>query len=158
MNERLKALYLLELKNQCVFASMAHDSLALSIYQLTNNADMHKTEHLMNCLWYHIQSFLISTANISKILWPSNSDIGRESFRNQLGISEESLLKSRTFRNHFEHFDERLSTWFMTHPHKNFIDMNVGEADTFIGNIDKSDYIRHYDMNDIVKVDHLEQF
>lgn len=146
MTERLKSLYLLELKNQCAFALIAYDSVSLSLYKLNNNTDMRKTGDVMNCLWYHIQSFLISTANISKILWPINDTHKRgESLRNYLGISVQSPLESRTFRNHFEHFDERLSTWFTAYPHKNFIDMNVGQAGTFIGNIDKSDYIRHYD-------------
>lgn len=64
-------------------------------------------------VWCCIQGLLVTTANISKMLWPSKPEAKergkrlRELFR----VEEDSLLKDRKFGNHFEHFDERLDTW-----------------------------------------------
>jgi len=63
--------------------------------------------------WVAIQSFLISTSNISKILWPSKKykDRGKQ-LRKLLKINNSNLLKDRSARNYFEHYDERIQSWF----------------------------------------------
>jgi hypothetical protein len=45
--------------------------------------------------------------------------------RSSLKIKDSSL-KSREFRNNFEHFDERLEEWINSSQSHNFIDSNLG--------------------------------
>lgn len=64
-------------------------------------------------LWSAIQLILISSANVSKILWPSwkaNKDRGFH-LRTLLNIQDDNILKERKFRDHFEHYDERVEEW-----------------------------------------------
>ena len=60
-------------------------------------------------LWSAIQAILISSGNISKILWPTKKYKERgEQLRKLLNIDSESVLRNRKFRNKFEHYDELL--------------------------------------------------
>ena len=64
-------------------------------------------------VWSCIQSILISSGNISKILWPLSKYKERgKQLRKLLKIDSESDLKSRKFRNKFEHYDELLDIFF----------------------------------------------
>ena len=55
----------------------------------------------------------ISTGNLSKLFWPSNTagEFGNQrgqKLREIFSLEDNSPLNSRTLRNHFEHFDECL--------------------------------------------------
>ena len=65
-------------------------------------------------VWGSIQSILVAAANVSKILWPArNPYMARgKQLRELLGVDDSNLLSDRTFRNHFEHYDERIEDWF----------------------------------------------
>lgn len=66
-------------------------------------------------VWCSIQSILVAAGNVSKILWPSQRYKGRgERLRQLLNVKEDNLLSNRKFRNHFEHYDERIEDWFNT--------------------------------------------
>ena len=50
---------------------------------------------------------------VSKILWPAKRYEARgEHLRELLGVVDRTVLSIRTFRNHFEHYDERIDRWF----------------------------------------------
>ncbi|MCA0960211.1 hypothetical protein LCL86_14225 [Muricauda ruestringensis] len=91
-----------ELIFQAELVSHSHERLKDSV------DDFDKT-----AVWSSIQSILISSGNISKILWPTSKyqERGRE-LRKLLKINSESVLKSRKFRNKFEHYDELLDDFF----------------------------------------------
>jgi hypothetical protein len=63
--------------------------------------------------WAAIQSILVAVGNVSKILWPARKiyKARGEHLRKLLQIDEDNLLTDRTFRNHFEHYDERIENW-----------------------------------------------
>lgn len=64
-------------------------------------------------VWCSIQSLLVAAANVSKILWPMEKHRARgEHLRNVLQIDEHNILSERKFRNHFEHYDDRIEAWF----------------------------------------------
>jgi len=65
-------------------------------------------------VWGSIQSILVAAANVSKILWPAKkSYLSRGThLRELLGVDDSNMLSKRTFRNHFEHYDERIEEWF----------------------------------------------
>lgn len=64
-------------------------------------------------VWCSIQSILIATGNVSKILWPQKKYKSRgEKLRKLLHVDNSNLLSNRKFRNHFEHYDERIEETF----------------------------------------------
>jgi hypothetical protein len=64
-------------------------------------------------VWCSIQSILIAAGNVSKILWPHQKYKSRgERLRQMLNVNDDNLLSDRKFRNHFEHYDERIEDWF----------------------------------------------
>jgi hypothetical protein len=103
-NKKLKPLAELvligEIVMQSKFAEKAADQLAKSSDSVE--------------VWGSIQSILVAAANVSKILWPSGkrSKTRGKHLRELLGVDENNLLSDRTFRNHFEHYDERIEDWF----------------------------------------------
>lgn len=65
-------------------------------------------------VWCSIQSILGAAGNVSKILWPQlkeSKDRGGK-LRRLLGIDEKNIIADRKFRNHFEHYDDRIEKWF----------------------------------------------
>lgn len=97
-------------------------------------------------MWYAIQNLLISVGNISKLFWTAHSrnKDRREELRESLGIKDNSPLEPRTFRNHFEHFDERLENWATSSERHNLVDSSVGPPDAIVG-IDVQDFLRCFD-------------
>lgn len=70
-------------------------------------------------IWGSIQSILVSSANVSKILWPppkSKYTNNGAALRRVLQINDDDILSNRDFRNTFEHYDERLLTWLEKNP------------------------------------------
>lgn len=97
-------------------------------------------------LWYYVQNFLTSSANVSKLLWGSNEkqNHSRKKLRESLKVREDSILFSKTLRNDFEHYDERIERWFKESERRNYIDSNIGPTG-FIAGADPSDFLRNYD-------------
>jgi hypothetical protein len=64
-------------------------------------------------VWCSIQSILVAAGNVSKILWPNEKHKARgERLRQILKVEKGNVLHDRRFRNHFEHYDERIEDWF----------------------------------------------
>ena len=64
-------------------------------------------------VWSSIQSILVAAGNVSKILWPQKEyEVRGERLRKLLKVTEDNLLSDRKFRNHFEHYDDRIEKWF----------------------------------------------
>ena len=64
-------------------------------------------------VWSSIQSILVAAGNVSKILWSQKEYEARgERLRKLLKVTEDNLLSDRKFRNHFEHYDDRIEKWF----------------------------------------------
>jgi hypothetical protein len=99
-------------------------------------------------IWYSVQSLLVAAGNVSKLLWPSQSTARQrgEELRSSLRVPDSSPLEPRTFRNHFEHFDERLEEWATSSDRKNFADSNVGPPGMISG-LDPGDYLRNFDTS-----------
>lgn len=77
-------------------------------------------------IWGSIQSILVASANVSKILWPTKKYRERgKLLREYLQIDENHPLASRVFRNHFEHFDERVEERFNISPTGVYIDRQM---------------------------------
>jgi hypothetical protein len=150
MNPCLLRTFQLEVVNQCQFAIMAIKDLENA---LKNMNDMTRpTGDGMTRIWYSIQAFLIAAGNLSKLLWPPHpviSERGPE-LRASLSVEDNSCLQPRTFRNHFEHYDQRLEEFFLSLEPPNFayIDRNVspGGIKSLASHVDEKIVLRHLDQ------------
>lgn len=80
-------------------------------------------------IWGAIQSILVSSGNVSKILWPSKKYRERgKLLRQYLQIDDDHPLATRVFRNHFEHFDERVEERFNNSPKSVYIDLQMNPS------------------------------
>jgi hypothetical protein len=135
MDETLRSIFMREVERQCKFALLAGQDLA----QALQGGEMDR-------IWYSVQSILVAAGNISKLLWPPGigHKVRGEDLRKALNVTNGSPLEPRTFRNHFEHFDERLEDWATASQRRNFVDSNVMPPGAIAG-IDPADYLRNLD-------------
>lgn len=133
-----------EIADQCRFAIVSALNLNGSLSSLEMPAE--------SLTWYWIQNCLGSAGNISKLLWGKDDQATRAdrlSLRGALGISETATMhiQSRTLRNDFEHFDERLITRFAdSNVPKNFVGRNIGPPNMIsIGGMTSDDWFQHFD-------------
>ena len=86
-----------------------------------------KFDHLET--WCSIQSILVAAGNVSKILWPNEKyKIRGENLRRFLKIENNNPLSSRKFRNHFEHYDERIEEYFKDHSDGVYTDLAMNPS------------------------------
>ena len=87
--------------------------------------------------WYSIQNYVVSLANISKLLfgvkgyaskeeWDKRKEERRQ-FREILNISESTLLKNKEMRNLLEHIDENVEK-FSLETSTYVVDRNIGTS------------------------------
>ena len=148
MPNMILKIFLSELERQCNFARIAFE-------QINAGLKMKNIEFV----WYSIQNVLIAVANISKILWPSSKryeERGKK-IREILNIDDNFLIKSRKFRNHFEHFDERIEDWVRKSKNHNFVDSNIGPINMIQG-FDQKDIFRNFDPVKWELIFHGESF
>lgn len=80
-------------------------------------------------VWCSIQSILVATANVSKILWPQKQYNARgERLRQMLKIEQDNPLANRKFRNHFEHYDERIEERFEKYSGGVYVDLAMNPS------------------------------
>ena len=122
----------MELRDQCKMAIVAFANLKNGIYSLDTYL-----------CWSLVQTILASLANISKIFWPAyDKDKAEKSkeyasrakqyvlrgkyLRELLSVDKHSPLNSRSLRNHFEYYDERLHDWTERSRHRMLMRRNIG--------------------------------
>jgi len=90
------------------------------------------TENEINRLeiWSSIQTILIATGIVSRILWPTSKKVNNrgEVLRQILKVDDDNILSDRTFRNHFEHYEDRIEEWFQKHPSAVYIDLAMNPS------------------------------
>ncbi|MCB0540100.1 MAG: hypothetical protein KDE33_21465 [Bacteroidetes bacterium] len=81
-------------------------------------------------VWCSIQSILVAAGNVSKILWPVKKEYNSrgEKLRQLLNIEADNPLSDRTFRNRFEHYDERIDDWFNNQPRAVYTDLSMNPS------------------------------
>jgi len=122
MKALVKGVLLSEIEYQAQFAATAAEQLEAC----TQNHDQMG-------IWSAIQAILIAAGNVSKILWPRPKYGERgETLRALLDIDEKQALSDRTFRNHFEHYDERIEDWLSSTHSAVYVDQIIGPPPGFL--------------------------
>lgn len=79
--------------------------------------------------WCSIQSILVAAGNVSKILWPNEKyKIRGDRLRQLLRVDKNNPLSNRKFRNHFEHYDERIEEYFKDNSQGVYIDLAMNPS------------------------------
>ena len=92
-----------------------------------------------------IHSFLSHCAMVSKMLSANYDAATPQTIENVLGIST-TTIHTKTFRNHLEHYDERLRRWIGQRGVNIMIgDYNIGSKSAL--QIPNMVFVRHYDPN-----------
>jgi hypothetical protein len=148
-----------EIRRNCDFAVLAYGDIAKYV-KPTNNDEL-------NRFWLSAESFLVAVANISKILWPMpptkckkcnfqpeikpELSSRREALRTLLAVDDLSPIKSRRFRNHFEHYDFEIEEWASKPGRQCVFDSNIGAIESIIRNPSHSiSYRRNFDSSNFI--------
>ncbi len=91
---------------EIIFQVRMAEHAANRLKESTNHSDQMET-------WGSIQLILIAAGNVSKILWPGRDKNKARGIhlRVLLKIEDGNPIADRKFRDHFEHYDERLEKW-----------------------------------------------
>lgn len=121
-------------------------------------------------VFFFAYSFLLHTANVSKLIWPNPSVHGAEkkkvgekvadlvalhnsrgpAIRQELDIhGDEWNIQSKDLRNDLEHYDERLEGWYVTSPRRNMADMGLMPRNAIAG-LEDQDFRRNLDPQSLV--------
>lgn len=128
MELMLLRIYQREIARQCEFVVLAVMDINRALATRTTSD-----------VWMSVQTLLVAAANISKLCWgqAGSKTEERMALRDSLGITDESVLKATRFRNHFEHFDQRIEEWWLESDTHNFFDDSIGQRNTITGVTDK---------------------
>ncbi|NWB64550.1 hypothetical protein HX880_36890 [Pseudomonas sp. F1002] len=171
MDQFVLEIYLSEIESQSLMAINAITALdELGATRFEDLKEMSSEQRRLHTKEYFrsVHSFLTHLSNISRLIWPpalspkQNCFCGKprameltcstcvarmrsSEILKALNILEpEHILKSRTLRDHLEHFDERIDNWMQTSKHQNFVQDNIGPLGAIKGS-DQSDMMRNYD-------------
>lgn len=123
-------IYLVEVARQCTFALLAATELTESLQR----------DGIRERSWYATQSFLTSTANVSKLLYPAAPGEKNKPevicwrlkrgkmLRELLGVKIGDPLLDRKVRNGFEHIDEKIDEWLIRQPRPTIEQVEGGNA------------------------------
>lgn len=153
MKDLTKHAFLLEIHLQCKFVLHTQNQMNIALDKLYIAGEVDRP-----VFWFYAQSFLNSSANISKILWGSyknlkteeekekkkQDDKDREFLRMILNVQNNSPLKSKKVRNCFEHFDEQLFDWARSSKSDQYNNACIGDKENF--DIDPQAHLKFYDV------------
>ncbi len=113
MEKTLLRQFQIEVERQCQFAMIALQDME----EASANSDG-------RLFWYSVQGLMVAVGRISRLLWPPDPLFPKRGaeLRESLGVGEESPLRALEFVEHFEHFDKRLETWYVTSEQRRFFD------------------------------------
>lgn len=144
MDYYLEKIYLEQAQQEFNACYAAIESFNLAIRENTNDDP-----------FTHAMTFVHRAAAASRIFWPpkgiNKSSTERSQNRgkhlqNALTINKDHPIFSRTLRDHFEHFDERLDAWAEESKNRNIIHRLVGPRSAIGGDgIADGDIILHFD-------------
>ncbi len=114
-----------ETLEQCTYVLIAANQLNQRI----------STQTYDDVFWRELQNFVVSAANVSKLLWGQKGKFSKErkALRDSIKVEDSSALRRTTMRNHFEHIDERLDTWWAESGTRNRANRLVGPPDMIEG-------------------------
>jgi hypothetical protein len=129
MDSLVMAVFVEEILRQCSFSLFALADMEDLLGQTIEPKSSEERR-----FWFSVHALLCAIANISKILWSAEArgKSRASKLRNILEVDDNSPFRSRNFRNHFEHWDERMDTWAVSLDgleNRWFVDGEIGSSD-----------------------------
>ena len=158
MDNALLRIYLTQIAIECDNGMFAVDGIQKTLKEMSEfdiDAPIEDSPSTY-LVFFHAKVLVNSAAGVSRMLWPPgprrNGDKKRskergKALRDTLGVDDTHLLKTRTLRDHFEHFDERLDDWAENSVGRQMVTDNIGPIRIFC-HFDPKDVIVHYDPED----------
>jgi hypothetical protein len=157
MNGREISVYLREADTQCrlvIGAVVAlNNAMEAASRESGGPTDWQRFEFVQGEIFRSLHSLLTHASNVSRLFWPpagkgavaqKREERGRL-LRQRVGLPDDSHpLKTRTLRDHLEHFDERIDHWRETSVRKNYAQDLVGPKGMIVG-LEETDMMRWYD-------------
>jgi hypothetical protein len=144
----LVRLFQKQVKSQCqaVLGAAARLDAALSVIE-AEGRPTDAWRAAMDDVWIAIHDLLNAAANIGKALWGAGGtrETERADLRASLSVSDTSPLKHFKMRNNFEHFDERLDTWWNKSVSHFHVDRAIGPMSAPGGPVAETDIFRALD-------------
>jgi hypothetical protein len=137
-----------EVERQCQFAMIALQDME----EASANSDG-------TLFWYSVQNLLVAVGRISRLLWPPDPLFPNrgEELRESLGVGDDSPLKALEFVEHFEHFDRRLETWYVSSEQRRYFDSYTEPLDVLADTV-PIDRFRGYDRENEAVLFHGEAY
>jgi hypothetical protein len=137
-----------EVERQCRFAMIALEDME----EASANSDG-------TLFWYSVQNLLVAVGRISRLLWPPDPLFPNrgEELRESLGVGDDSPLKALEFVEHFEHFDRRLETWYVSSEQRRYFDSYTEPLDVLADTV-PIDRFRGYDRENEAVLFHGEAY
>lgn len=98
-------------------------------------------------VWADLQSVVLAAGNLSRLLWGQSASAraSRRPLRESIGVGDESTLRLRGMRNHFEHIDERLDEWWRDSAQHYYADRNIGPRTEMLSGLQDVERFRHFE-------------
>jgi hypothetical protein len=137
-----------EIERQCQFAMIALQDMD----EASANSDG-------KLFWYSVQGLLVAVESISRLLWPPNPDASERgaALRENLGVGEDSPLKSRDFVERFLRYEESLEEWHESSEHRRFFDSYTEPLDV-LAETPPEDRFRGYQLERFALLFHGETY
>ena len=137
-----------EVERQCQFAMIALQDMD----EASANSDG-------KLFWYSVQGLLVAVESISRLLWPPNPDASERgaALRENLGVGEDSPLKSRDFVERFLRYEESLEEWHESSEHRRFFDSYTEPLDV-LAETPPEDRFRGYQLEENALLFHSETY
>jgi hypothetical protein len=96
--------------------------------------------------WRNAQALLVAAANVSKAMWGLRGGKAeqRRPLRESLEVGDDSPLRPTTFRNHFEHIDQRIDQWWEEDERHNIVNTMIGPQ-AMVGGLPPISFFRQFD-------------
>ncbi|WP_293367808.1 hypothetical protein [Nevskia sp.] len=144
MDEFLQSIYLEQVKQEC-------EACFFAIRAFNAAVNSRGTDDP----FVHAMALVHRAAAVSRVFWPPGAKDKRlrqrsqrrgDLLRNLLGVTPNHAIQSRTLRDHFEHFDERLDDWAERSKNRNIVKQLLGPRSAIGGDaIEDADIIHNYD-------------
>ena len=132
-------LFTQEVRNQARHAQLAWAMVEQAIQQKSESDWADK-------VWCGLQAFATAQANLSKLFFTLNPKQPRADLINAFNNVDLSPLKSRDLRDHFDHWDDRISTWLKTRAGSALgVQDRAIRAESDVGMIPAPDQFRRFD-------------
>jgi hypothetical protein len=138
----LQGIYIGEISSLCDQITMAVNGLNQA---LNSGAATNPTQST----FFFLRSIVSNSATVSQFLWAQTGARPRvhlraKTLRKIFKISDNSILKDRSFRHHLIHVDERLDKWAVESPNRILFRRNIGSRNDLGGNWPNSGDVFEY--------------